>query len=182
MRLVLDWRVQEHYPELVEMICMARNLPGEINRRTSVFEVCQQIFNLSQNTKDAEGYPDWAEVQRKVARSRATCFGMLQELIEFVIACSGGSSGVYLREQLDLWRNCQLGGLNRTIPSKVYRALAASGHPGGDPMARFKNMFILTTLTAEPETIEDGICTFISATDCDIFSAKKESTLARVIT
>ena len=97
---VLDWRVQKYYPEILEMISIAKNLPGEINRRTSCFEVCQQIFNLSQTMKDSDGFPDWSRVKRAVERNRPTCYGMLTELSEFAIARSGGTSGIFLRETI----------------------------------------------------------------------------------
>ena len=173
--MVLDWRVEEHYPDIVEMLIQAKNLPGEINRRISVFEVLQQIFNLSKITLDPHGRPDWPVVVRHVARSRPSCLDMLEELVEFVIACSGGASGVFLQEQIGLWRNCELEGLNRTIPSKIWRALAGSGSPDGDAMPRFKNMFILTTFTAGKETVEDGVCHFITTADCEIFNAQSQS-------
>ena len=42
--LVIDWRVREFYPEVVELIIEAKNAPGEINRRASAFEVLTQIW------------------------------------------------------------------------------------------------------------------------------------------
>ena len=178
---VLNWRVREFYPELVELIIDAKNAPGEINRRASAFEVLTQIFNLSKSTKDAEGYPDWARVSRLIARTKPPCLGMLPELVKFVVACSGGEDGAYLRELTDLWKNNGLGGLTRNVPSKIWKALAESECPNGEPMARFKTMFVLTTLSAEGKTVEDGVCNFLSPQDCNIFAAQKASTKERLI-
>ena len=178
--LVIDWRVREFYPEVVELIIEAKNAPGEINRRTSAFEVLTQIWKLSTATKDARGLPDWPKVQRMISRSRPPCVDLVPELVEFVVNCSGGSSGAFLRELTDLWKQCQLGKMTRNVPKAVWRALARSGNPEGDSMARFKNMCVLTTLSAEAGTIEDGICTLFTEGDCTIFRASRESTVARL--
>ena len=177
VRLVIDWRTRLHYPELIELIILSKNLPGEINQRASAFEVLSQIWTLSQTEKDENGYPDWAKVKRAIGQTKPECYAILPELVEFVIACSGGASGAFLHELTSLWKNCKLEGLTRNVPAKIWKALAGSGHPGGDPMPRFKNMFILTTLCAEKETVEDGLCSFITPADCGIFSSSKPSVL-----
>ena len=179
MWLVVSWKVREYYPEIVELIIEAKNAPGEINRRTSAFEVLRQIWNLSKTCLDSDSYPDWAKIKSVIERGNPSCIAILPELVEFVVNCSGGADGRYLVEVTNMWKQCNLGNMTRTIPSKVWHALATCHVPGGDSMARFKNMCVLTTLTAEKETVEDGICGFLHPHDCEIFETRRESLQAR---
>ena len=179
--MVLNWRVRENYPEIVELIIHCKNAPGEINRRTSVFETLLQIWDLSKKHMDADGYPDWTKVQRLVSRGNPPLStAAVPDLIDYVVNCSGGKSAPYLLELTDLWSQCQLSKLTRHIPNKLWSGLVNGGQQNLDPMVRLKNMFVMTTLTAQTDTVEDGICTFISPADCQIFGTKKPSTAARL--
>ena len=177
---VLSWQVKEYYPATVDLLIKAKNAPGQINMRTSVFEVLLEIHNLARSTAKETGCPDWALVQQLIGRAKPPCLHMLQYLIEFVVSCSGGKSGEFLTELVALWRNCGLGGLTREVSSKLWAAIAASGCPENNPMCRLKNMIALTTLTAEQSTIVDTTCTFVAAGDLSIFSSTNEEDQTRL--
>lgn len=177
---VLDWRVREHYPQLVELLIEAFNGPGEINRRKTVWEVMKQIHTQSVKSERLTGHPDWELVRKVVARTRPPCMHILNELTAYVVTCSGGSGGEFLNELLDLAKSCKLGDLPRNIPAKFWKALADSAHMNGDPMFRLKNMVLLTNLTAEESTVEDTMCNFLSPADVGIFGALKACTQQRV--
>ena len=178
---VLDWRVREHYPEICEMIIEAKNAGGTVNHRKSVFEVLSQIHAVSVKSAAAnKGVPDWALVRQCVARTKPPCLPIVPELTAFVVSCSGGNAGLFLTELVSFSKNLGLGSLSRSIPGKFWQALGDSAHTDGDPMARLKCMCVLTNLTAEHSTIEDGVCHLLSAADMAIFAAQQGATQARV--
>ena len=178
---VINYKVVDAYPEIISLIIEAKNGPGGINRRKSTFEVLLQILDTSISTSKECGVPDWALVQRIVGRTRPACFNILPELVGFVVSCSGGKNGKFLHELVDIWKNCGLTDVNRNIPGKLWKALAESGAPMGLPMARLKNMFVLTSFVAETG-VEDGLCGFITTTDVDMFKTARETTLERLLT
>ena len=178
---VINYKVVDAYPEIISLIIEAKNGPGGINRRTSTFEVLLQILDTSISTAKESGLPDWALVQRIVGRTKPACLNILPELVGFVVSCSGGKNGKFLHELVDIWKNCGLTDVNRNIPGKLWKALAESGAPMGLPMARLKNMFVLTSFVAETG-VEDGLCGFITTTDVDMFKTARETTLERLLT
>ena len=180
---VISWKAGEFYPELVELFCKAKNAPGEVNQRTSTFETLTEIHSLSRTVRGADGCPDWTQIRKLIGRSEPQCMEMLTELVEFIVGCSGGDSGKFLRELTDLWKNCGLGPVSseRKIPQELWRALGAAGSPGGDPMCRLKNMCVLATLTAEKKTVQNGICKLFEAGDCAVFNdPRKTQVVARL--
>ena len=177
---VINYAVVDMYPEIISLIIEAKNGPGGINRRTSTFETLLQILDTSISTSNESGSPDWPLVQRLVARTKPACLQILPDLVAFVVSCSGGKNGKYLRELVDIWKNCGLTLVSRNIPGKLWKALAESGTPKDLPMARLKNMFVLTSFVAETG-VEDGICGFISPADVDIFKTTRDYTLERLL-
>ena len=122
---VLNWRVREYYPELIKLIIDAKNLPGEINRRKSVFETLHEISQLAQTCLATSGETDWAGVRRQIERTKPECADVLPELVELVLACSGGSDGIFLKELTGLWTQCNLGRMSRKVPAKVWKHVAS---------------------------------------------------------
>ena len=96
--------VVDVYPEIISLIIEAKNGPGGINRRQSTFEVLLQILDTSISTSKESGLPDWALVQRIVGRTKPACLNILPELVGFVVSCSGGKNGKFLRELVDIWK------------------------------------------------------------------------------
>ena len=178
---VINYAVVDAYPEIISLIIEAKNGPGGINRRTSTFETLLQILDTSISTSKESGSPDWPLVQRIVGRTKPACLQILPDLVGFVVSCSGGANGKFLHELVDIWKNCGLTAVNRSIPGKLWKALAESGTPMDLPMARMKNMFVLTSFVAETG-VEDGICGFITPADVDIFKTARETTLERLLT
>ena len=178
---VLDWRIREHYPAICEMIIEAKNAGGTVNSRKSVFEVLSQIHEVSVRSAAANnGAPDWNFVSQFVARTKPPCLDILRELTAFVVNCSGGTAGQFLKELVFLSKNLGLENLTRQIPGKFWQALGDSAHLDGDPMARLKCMCVLTNLTADLSTVEDGMCRLLSPGDIAIFAVAKTETKARV--
>ena len=177
----MHWEVVERYPAIISLIIEAKNGGGTINRRKTTFEVLLQILETSiASSKDST--PDWEFVRRRISRTQPTCLPILPDLVSFVVSCSGGKQGIYLRELVDIWKNCGLVDLgeSRKIPGKLWKALADSGSPQDLPMARFKNMFVLTSFVSET-CVEDGICGFITTSDVNIFDTVNKSRLQRLL-
>ena len=135
---VLDWRVREHYPQIVALLIEARNGPGEINQRKSVFEVLKEIHTIAGKSEKQHGSTQWEYVRKIVSRTKPPCQHMLDELTAYVVTCGGGSEGKPLDELLRLVRNCGLETLSRNVPAKFWKALADSGTPDGQPTHRLK--------------------------------------------
>ena len=170
---VLDWRVEFHYgDQALQLISEARNMGAQLARRENVFQVIRRIYLLSARNPQS---PDWADISRKVLRSKPPCGPYLSKLVPWVVRCAG-TEGWALDWMLRLVRANSLGSAGREIEPEFWEACALA--PACPETPALKAAILLTNLTAPACTVRNGRCKLLGTSDLAIF--KKQGKQAAI--
>ena len=68
--------------------------------------------------------PPWAEIKRRILRTRPPCADKLDAVITFLASRSGGAKGEFLQQLSVFHRNFVEDSIRGGVPGKLYFALA----------------------------------------------------------
>jgi hypothetical protein len=92
---VLSWKVRVWYPQVLDLIQRARNANSNTNRRENEMAGLLQLHTLSVSCPKPV---DWAVVKRVVLKTNPPFAEKIDNMVAFVIARSGGSGGLFLKQ------------------------------------------------------------------------------------
>jgi hypothetical protein len=95
---VISWRVEEQWPNIIEILQEAGNAPAQIQKGESEIQITMKIAEAASKQQKKNGSVDWKYIQTVVARSRPACIDDIPDLAEYVRLFAGGVDFKYQRE------------------------------------------------------------------------------------
>ena len=88
---VLRWQVRKLYPEVLQVIQLARNMPAQINRAETEMQGLLRLHSLASTEQMHGADVDWKGIKKMALMSRPPWAENIDYMISFVVTKSGAS-------------------------------------------------------------------------------------------
>ena len=168
---VLRWPVRIMYPGVLSVIEKARNMAATILRRESELQGLMRLHSLSAGAQAMKREINWPAIKKSVLRSRPPYGEILNDMIAFLLARSGGVDGKYLKFLQAFSRTC-VPAKRSALPGAVYSALADFPH-------QFFAIALVEAAFKCPANFvsSSGTCTWLSAGEVSSLGKTKDEKL-----
>ena len=160
---VLDWKVRKYYWPLLPLLSEAGNTAGNTNRRPDCIQTIKRIHTHAAAYVADNAPVDWRAVKTAVAKTKPPCMSILGEMCQYVARVSGGRSGQFLDQLLQVWKSGEVTSHNKTLPGNFLKALANAPVQDGNIMPMMRNFCIIANLAGD--VFVDGLAQTITASD-----------------
>lgn len=147
----------------------ALNVPGQVQRKETCVQGLLRLHSLAVSYQSRDLPIEWPTIRRAVLRSKPPFAGILDDMIAFVAAKSGGSSGEFLQYFLAFHRQFVNSGLRAAVPGSLFRVLADLKFP------YLAFALLETAFTCPEEHIRHGCCSWVSSGEVSALAKNPES-------
>ena len=160
---VLHWKVRKYYWPLLPLLSEAGNTAGNANRRPDCIQTIKRIHTHAAAYVAANEPVDWRAVKTAVAKTNPPCVNILGEMCQYVARVSGGRSGQFLDQLLQVWKSGEVTSHNKSLPGNFLKALANAPVEEGNITPMMRNFCIIANLAGD--VFVDGLAQTITASD-----------------
>jgi hypothetical protein len=155
---VLRWQVRVMYPQALDFLQRARNVPSTTFRQESEMQGLMRLHTLSARAQSQGLPPPFKEIKSNMLRSKPPFADSLDEMIAFVVARAGGPEGKFLK-YLNAFHRSHVDSRRTSLPAALYLALA-------DAKEHYLALAVFQAAWQCPDDqVHSGVCRGFSASD-----------------